>query len=94
MYRDQYHPKVKKDLKKLDRGIRQAIETIHIPAILENPGIGEDLVSDLSGMYAYHFTVVKQAYRIAYMVDEDAQTVFVMMIGKRENFYTILKRRL
>jgi len=40
MYRDQYHPKVKKDLKKLDRSLRQAIETIHVPAILENPDIG------------------------------------------------------
>lgn len=94
MYRDQYHPKVKKDLKKLDRRLRQEIETVHIPTILEHPDRGEDLVGDLSGMCAYHFTFVKQAYRIAYVVDEDTQTVFIMMIGKRENFYTILKRRL
>lgn len=42
MYRDQYHPKVKKDLKKIDRGLRQAIETVHVPAILENPDICHD----------------------------------------------------
>jgi addiction module RelE/StbE family toxin len=94
MYRDQYHPKVKKYLKKLDKCLRHDIETTHIPAILEQPEHGEELVGDLSGMHAYHFSYQKQAYRIAYVVDDTAETVFVMMIGKRENFYTILKRRI
>jgi addiction module RelE/StbE family toxin len=94
MYRDQYHPKVKKDLKKLDKRLRHEIETRHIPAILEQPEQGDQLVADLSGLRAYHFTALKQAYRIAYLVDDEAQIVFVLMIGKRENFYTILKRRL
>jgi addiction module RelE/StbE family toxin len=94
MYRDQYHPKVKKDLKKLDKRLRQDIETTHIPEILKQPDQGEELVGDLSGMHAYHFNYQKHAYRIAYVIDEAANMVFVMMIGKRENFYTILKRRL
>jgi addiction module RelE/StbE family toxin len=94
MYRDQYHPKVKKDLKKLDKRLRQDIETLHIPAILERPEQGEELVGDLSGLRAYHFKYQKQAYRIAYVLDETAGMVFVMMIGKRENFYTVLKRRI
>ena len=55
MYRDLYHPKVKKDLKTLDKRIRHDIETPHIPAILEQPGQGEALVGDLSGMHAYHY---------------------------------------
>jgi addiction module RelE/StbE family toxin len=94
MYRDQYHPKVKKDLKKLDKRLRHEIETVHIPAILEEPEQGDELVGDLSGMRAYHFNYQKQTYRIAYVVDETVSIIFVMMIGKRENFYTILKRRL
>ena len=94
MYRDQYHPKVKKDLKQLDKRLRQEIEETHIPAILERPEHGEELVGDLSGLRAYHFRYQKNAYRIAYVMDETAEMVFVMMIGKRENFYTVLKRRI
>jgi addiction module RelE/StbE family toxin len=94
MYRDQYHPKVKKDLKKIDKRLRRDIETTHIPTILEYPEHGEMLVGDLNGMLAYHFSYRKQAYRIAYITDDTAKIVFVMMIGKRENFYTILKRRI
>jgi len=94
MYRDQYHPKVKKDLKKLDKRLRHEIETVHIPSILEQPEQGNTLVGDLRGMCAYHFNYQKQTYRIAYVVDETVSIIFVMMIGKRENFYTILKRRL
>ena len=93
MHHDQYHPKVRKDIKKLDKRLSQEIESIHIPAILEQPEQGEELVGDLSGMRAYHFNYQKQAYRIAYVIDDMASIVFVMMIGKRENFYTILKRR-
>ena len=94
MYLDRYHPRVKKDLKKLDKQVCQAIKSIYLSAILENPEQGEALVGDLSGLFAYHFTYRKQAYRIAYLIDEPAHVVFIMMIGKRENFYTILKRRL
>ncbi len=94
MYRDQYHPKVKKDLKKLDKRLHHDIETLHVPAILERPEQGEELVGDLSGLRAYHFNYQKHAYRIAYVVDETAGMVFVMMVGKRENFYTVLKRRI
>ena len=59
MYRDQYHPKVKKDLKKFDKRLRHEIETVHIPAILEQPEHGDKLVGDLSGMHTYHFNYQK-----------------------------------
>lgn len=35
-----------------------------------------------------------QEYRIAYVVDEDAKTAFMLMIGKRGEFYKLLKRRI
>jgi len=94
MYKDEYHPGVKKDLKKLDQSIRTKIKTQYILKILYNPEIGETLVGDLSGICSYHFRVSKQQYRIAYIVDKDAKKVFVLMIGKREDFYTLLKRRI
>lgn len=93
MHRDLYHPQVKKDLKKFDEQLRQEIERIHIPAILEHPELGEELTGDLNGIMAYHFNHQKLSCRIAYVVDDAQGIIFFMMIGKRENFYTILKRR-
>ena len=94
MYRDEYHPKVKKDLKKIARHIQKTIKDIHIPAILANPTIGEALIADLAGIRAYHFRVANLGYRIAYVVSEEEKRVYILMIGKRESFYDILKRRI
>jgi addiction module RelE/StbE family toxin len=93
-YEDKYHPKVKKDLKKLDPNLREAIKTEHIPAILLNPEKGEPLTGDLGGISSYHLKFIGQGYRIAYIVDENAKTIFVLMIGKRGEFYKLLKRRI
>lgn len=62
MYRDEYHPQVKKDLKKTQ--------------------------SD------YHLKFARQEYRIAYVADENTKTVSMLMIGKRGEFYRLLKRRI
>jgi mRNA-degrading endonuclease RelE of RelBE toxin-antitoxin system len=94
MYKEKYHPKIKKDTKKLDFSIAEVIKTKYIPEILSNPEIGEVLVGDLSGIRAYHFKIGKQQYRIAYIANEELRTVYFLMIGKRGDFYTLLKRRL
>jgi len=94
MYKDQYHPRIKKDLKKLDPQIREEIKNKYIPNILLSPDIGHNLEGDLSGILSYHIMIFKQQYRIAYIVDEDVKTVFILMIAKRGDFYTLLKRRI
>ena len=94
MYKAEYHPKVKKDLKKIDPPIRERIRSEHIPKISANPEIGEELAGGLKGTRSYHFTVSKQQFRIAYVAEEDAKKIFVQMIGKRGDFYTLLKKRI
>jgi len=94
MYRDEYHPQVKKDLKKLDKSVKEKIKNKYIPEILENPESGVSLVGDLIGIRSYHFTYSKQQYRIAYFVDDDNKIIFIQMIAKRGDFYTLLKRRI
>jgi len=94
IYDDKYHPRVKKDLKKFSQRLRNEIKSKRIPAILVNPEIGKLLMGDLAGIWSYHFTFVRQQYRIAYVVDKDNHTIFVLMIGKREHFYSQLKRRI
>jgi mRNA interferase RelE/StbE len=94
-YRDEYHPKVNADLKKLDKPLIKEIFDTHIDKILLDPhNTGEALHGSLKGISSYHFTKNKVEYRIAFAVKEEAKTVYVVMIGKRENFYEILRRRL
>ena len=94
-YKDAYHPKIKSDLKKLDKPVVRELFDTHIDKILIDPHhAGEALSGDLEGVSTYHFRLNKFEYRIAFAINEEAKTVYVLMIGKRENFYDILKRRL
>ena len=94
MYEAEYHPKIRKDLKKIDPPIREKIRTEHIPKILSDPGAGENLAGDLKGTSSYHFRIAKQEFRIAYVIDEKTEKVFIQMISKRGDFYKLLKRRI
>ena len=94
-YKDEYHPKIKTDLKKLDKPVVKDIFDAHIDKILLDPhNAGEGLHGSLAGIWSYHFTQNKVGYRIAYAVKEELKTVYILMVGARENFYEILRRRL
>lgn len=93
-YKDEYHPRVKSDLKKLDKGVVREIYDVHLDNILHEPYSSEELHGDLEGVLSCHFKKNKVEYRIAYSVEEDKRIIYIVMVGKRENFYEILKRRL
>lgn len=93
-YKDVYHPKVKSDLKKLDKPVVKDIHDIHLDFILDKPLAGERLYGELEEVFSYHFRKNKADYRIAYTVDDEKKIVYFIMIAKRENFYETLKRRL
>jgi addiction module RelE/StbE family toxin len=92
--KDEYHPRVKSGLKKLDKGVVREIYDVHLDKILHEPYSGEKLHGDLEGVSSYHFRKNKGDYRIAYSIEEGKKIVYIVMVGKRENFYEILKRRL
>ncbi|MCP4131463.1 MAG: type II toxin-antitoxin system mRNA interferase toxin, RelE/StbE family [bacterium] len=94
MFEDEYHPQVKKDLKGIDKPVILDIKEKHILLILEAPFEGEELSGDLSGIFSYHFRKNKIDYRISYIINEKKKVVYILMIGKRENFYKLLKKRL
>ena len=94
IYSDQYHPAVKKDLRKLDPTARKGIKAEWIPALLAEPYSGEELSGPLSGIRSFHFRIHSMDYRIAYIVSDEEESVKVLMIGKRESFYKTLRRRL
>lgn len=92
--KDEYHPKIKNDLKGLDKSVAKEIYSVHLDKILAEPHASDKLQGVLEGLFSYHFRKNRTDYRIAYALDEDRNVVFVLMIGKRENFYDLLKRRL
>ncbi len=92
-YKDAYHPKIKADFKKLDKPVVREIFDTHIEKILLDPhSAGEALHGSLAGISTYHFTKNKVGYRIAFAVREEVNTLHILMVGKRENFYEILRR--
>ncbi len=93
-YKDAYHPQVKKDLKRLSPVFRESLKNRHIPAILVEPQKGQPLSGDLTGIFSWHVRSGGQEYRIAYVISEAIQTVFVLMVGKRGEFYKMLKKKI
>lgn len=94
MYKDEYHHRVKHDLKKLHPRLRESIKTDHISKILAHPEQNEILSEDLCGIYSYHLMFDKQQYRIAYVINEQTETISVLILAKRGEFYRLLKRRI
>jgi addiction module RelE/StbE family toxin len=85
---------VHKDVKRLDKPIQHALRETHLPRIKQNPRRAEILHGSLKGMWSYHFRFGRTQYRIAYEILEEKQTVLLVMIGKRGDFYEALLRRL
>jgi len=64
-----------------------------IDDIIQNPYIGDPKTGDLSGVYCCGFFYNKTNYELAYtIIEENDETVVVILAGTRENFYNELKR--
>ena len=92
-YKEAFHPKIKSDLKKIDKSVVKKIQTHHLEKIVDDPYRYETLKGVLSNLRAYHFKESGVEYRIAYEVTEN-QIIFYYMIAKRENFYKKIKSRI
>lgn len=64
-----------------------------IDQILRDPYWGEPKTGDLSGVYCCDIFHNKTNYELAYtIVEENDETVVIILAGTRENFYEELKR--
>ena len=78
--------------KRLNEIFMECLEKIRL-----NPlEVGEATVGDLKGCYTYKFHYQKVGYRIGYSVkqNDDGTLTVIIMIGKRENFYSDFKNYL
>ena len=51
MFKEQYHPAVKKDLRKIDASVREKIKNEWIPKLLSEPQEGKELTGPLTGIH-------------------------------------------
>jgi hypothetical protein len=62
-----------------------------VQAIVANPFIGTQKKGDLSGVYVYKFSMVRQQVLIAYEYDQNIIRIIFLDIGSHENLYRDLK---
>ncbi|MDE2760341.1 MAG: type II toxin-antitoxin system RelE/ParE family toxin [Paracoccaceae bacterium] len=80
---------VKKLHKNQKNDLDEAVSTIR-----NNPNIGKTKVADLKGVQVYKFRMVKQTTLLAYTYIDQTNTITLLALGPRENFYRDLKKHL
>ena len=80
-----FERKVKR-LKKQEKGILDS----EIRRIVSDPSIGTEKKGDLRGVYVHKFNIHSTQYLLAYRIDEE--TLGLIMLGPRENYYRDLKK--
>ncbi len=86
-------PPAARYLKKLkEKPLKDKFRAI-IDQLLLDPYLGESKTGDLSGVYCCDIFYNKTNYELAYtVIEENGETVVVILAGTRENFYEELKR--
>jgi mRNA-degrading endonuclease RelE of RelBE toxin-antitoxin system len=77
---------------KLDKALRLLLKQA-LELLATNPkGLGEQLKQPLTMLRSHHVRYKGLEWRIAYQFNEDAQVIYVVLIGPHENFYRTLKQ--
>ena len=88
----EFHPRLKKDFRRLPKPFISEIRSLHFPHLAQDPSLGKPLRGRLSDIYSYRLAYQGVQYRMAYIVH--GQTVTILMIDTRENFYRTLEQRI
>lgn len=82
-YRLKFVPDAWDEWQALDGSIKQALKPL-LAKRLQNPHVpGSLLHRELAG--CYKIKLLKQGYRLVYIVEDDQLVVLVLAVGKREN---------
>jgi len=86
-------PAAARFFKKLkDKALKAEFQSA-VDLIVSDPYIGEAKTGDLSGIFCYDIRYDKTCYELAYtLIEQNGETVVVILAGTRENFYEELKR--
>lgn len=86
-------PPAARYLKKLkEKPLKNKFQAV-IDQILLDPYFGEPKTGDLNGVYCCDIFYNQTNYELAYtIIEDDEETLVVILAGTRENFYEVLKR--
>jgi mRNA interferase RelE/StbE len=93
-YRLKFVPDAWREWQALDGSIKQALKPL-LAKCLQNPHVpGSLLHRELAG--CYKIKLLKQGYRLVYVVEDGELVVLVLSVGKRENntAYLAAKKRI
>lgn len=79
-----------KQIKKLHTNQKKDLD-LAVMQIMSNPQIGDLKKGDLSGVFVYKFSMVKQLTLLAYTWHELNDQLILISLGAHENFYRDLK---
>ncbi len=82
-----------KDMKSFPRPLRE-LTLEQFDLLVKDPFLGQPLAGMLSHLRSHHFSYKGTQYRMAYMLQPEQKLILVIMVGPRENFYKLLRRRL
>jgi len=86
-------PKFNRTKKKLPAALRSEVDR-QVALIRAHPLAGEQKRSDLRGVFVHKFRLAGHLHLLAYLVDAQAETITLLALGGRENFYRDLKHYL
>lgn len=91
-YKLTFHPKALKEFQKLEKPLKEQFKK-KLRERLENPKVPKDKLSGYENVYK--IKLKSSGYRLAYKVIDLEITVFVLVVGQRENekVYKVLESR-
>jgi len=92
-YTTDAYPKFNRTKKKLPAALRSEVDR-QVELIRANPQAGEQKRRDLSGVFVRKFRLAGQLHLLAYLIDEQEETITLLALGGHENFYRDLKHYL
>ncbi len=90
-----FHPKAKKELERLPKKIREHIREA-INELQNFPNVNLD-IAVLTGIKIKGYRILRvklSGYRIAFVPLWSEKKIVILMVGKREDFYKKLRRRI
>lgn len=89
-----FHKKVQKFLRKKKNKHLLSLIQHYVDEIIAHPEKGDILEHPFRKyrIRSFHFSVQGTEYRIAYIVNNDAEEIVFLLIDSRENFYEKLRR--
>lgn len=95
MYKIYLTKQVVKEIRRRGEKFKKKINNI-LQILINNPNPrqSDTLSGEVKFIHSFHFNFSGTMFRLAYVVDEENKRITVVLIGPRENFYQILRKKL